>query len=117
MPVNGSARRGESRWDSLRLFTPAFHSALPGMPLLPPGNRFPTKNELADYLEAYAYRFGLPMRLGRRADSLTRRDDHYLINAEDKRYLAEHVVVGTGAYHHPRIPKFATRLAPTIVQL
>jgi putative flavoprotein involved in K+ transport len=118
--LDAGRRLGETwrnRWDSLRLFTPAFHSGLPGMPLPPPGNRFPTKNEIADYLEAYAHRFGLPIRLGRRADSLTRRGDHYLVNAGDERYLADHVVVATGAYHHPRIPEFATYLDPTIVQL
>jgi putative flavoprotein involved in K+ transport len=106
-----------NRWDSLRLFTPAFHSGLPGMPLPPPGNRFPSKDEIADYLEAYAHRFDLPIRLGRRADSLTQRGDHYLVTAGDERYLAEHVVVATGAYHHPRIPEFAAHLNPTIAQL
>src|SRR5215207_2215273 len=62
-----------NRWDSLRLFTPAFHSSLPGMPLPPPGNRFPTKDEIADYLEAYGHSFDLPISLGRRADALTQR--------------------------------------------
>jgi putative flavoprotein involved in K+ transport len=118
--LDAGRRVGETwrnRWESLRLFTPAFHSGLPGMPLPPPGNRFPTKDEIAAYLEAYAHRFHLPIRLGRRADSLTRRGDHYLINAGDERYLAEHVVVATGAYHHPSIPQFAAELDPTIVQL
>jgi putative flavoprotein involved in K+ transport len=118
--LEAGRRVGETwrnRWDSLRLFTPAFHSGLPGMPLPPPGNRFPTKTEIADYLEAYAQRFDLPMRLDRRVDSLTRRGAYYLIIAGDKQYLAERVVVATGAYHHPRIPEFATDLDPTILQL
>jgi putative flavoprotein involved in K+ transport len=49
--LDAGRRVGETwrnRWESLRLFTPAFHSGLPGMPLPPPGNRFPTKDEIAD---------------------------------------------------------------------
>ena len=53
----------KNRWDSLRLFTPARYNALPGMPF--PGERYalPTKDEVAQYLEAYAQRFQLPVRL------------------------------------------------------
>ena len=42
------------RWDSLRLFTPGRYNGLPGMPF--PGSpwAYPTKDETADYLEAYA---------------------------------------------------------------
>src|SRR5690606_13769419 len=45
-------RIGESwrrRWDSLRLFTPARFSALPGMPFPGPPDRYPGKDEVADY--------------------------------------------------------------------
>ncbi|MFF4414453.1 FAD-dependent oxidoreductase [Streptosporangium sp. NPDC001559] len=59
-------RLGESwrrRWDSLRLFTPASLSALPGLPM-PGADRYPGKDEVADYLRAYAAHFELPVRLG-----------------------------------------------------
>jgi putative flavoprotein involved in K+ transport len=106
-----------SRWDSLRLFTPAFHSGLPGMPFPAPGHSFPTKDQTADYLEAYADRFQLPIRLGRRVQSLSRYDGGYLVGVGDQRYTAEHVVVATGPYHHPHVPGFAAGLDPSIVQL
>ena len=51
------------RWDSLKLFTPARYSSLPGMPLPAPADAFLTKDEVADYLEAYVARFHLPVRL------------------------------------------------------
>jgi putative flavoprotein involved in K+ transport len=60
------------RWDSLRLFTPAALNALPGMPFPFPGGYFPTKDETADYLEEYARKFDLPVRLGQHVDSLKR---------------------------------------------
>jgi putative flavoprotein involved in K+ transport len=105
------------RWDSLRLFTPAALNALPGMPFPFPGGYFPTKDETAAYLEEYARKFDLPLRLGRHVDSLRGEDDGYLAAAGEERYLAENVVVATGPYHSPRIPDFAGWLDPSITQL
>ena len=105
------------RWNSLRLFTPAALSGLPGMPFPFPGGYFPTKDETADYLEEYARKFDLPVRLGRHVDSLRREGDGYLASAGEERYMAENVVVATGPYHTPRIPDFAQWLDPSITQL
>src|SRR5213079_223558 len=49
-------------WSSLRLFTPARYDGLPGWPFPAPGWSYPTALEAADYLEAYAARFDLPVR-------------------------------------------------------
>lgn len=49
-----------NRWDSLRLFTPATLSGLPGMPFPFQSGYFPTKGETADYLEEYARKFPPP---------------------------------------------------------
>lgn len=111
----GDAWRG--RWDSLRLFTPAAYDGLPGMPFPAPRGYYPTKDEMADYLEVYAQKFGLPVRLGRRVESLSRCDGVYLLVAGQERYVAENVVVATGPYHAPRIPAFARRLDPSIFQI
>ena len=50
------------RWDSLRLFTPGRYDGLPGMPFPGSPSSYPTKDETADYLEAYAREFELPFR-------------------------------------------------------
>jgi putative flavoprotein involved in K+ transport len=118
--LDAGGRVGETwrnRWDSLRLFTPAFHDGLPGMPFPAPGSYFPTKDETADYLEAYARKFALPVRFGRHVDSLARRDDGYLVSAGNERYAAEQVVVATGPYQHPKTPGFAAGLDLAIFQL
>src|SRR3954463_3231675 len=60
------------RWDSLRLFTPAEFDGLAGMPFPAPAHSFPTKNEMADYLEAYAERFKLPVRTGLKVTGLSK---------------------------------------------
>jgi putative flavoprotein involved in K+ transport len=105
------------RWDSLRLFTPARYDGLPGMPFPAPAFSYPTKEEVADYLEAYAARFELPVRHGVRVDRLAADGDRYLLAAGDRRLEAGQVVVATGAYQRPRIPGFAAELDPGILQL
>jgi putative flavoprotein involved in K+ transport len=105
------------RWDSLRLFTPARYDGLPGWPFPAPARSFPTKDEMADYLEAYAARFDLPVRTGVPVDRLSREGDRYVVTAGTHRYEADQVVVASGAYHSPRIPTFAGELDPGIVQL
>ena len=57
--IGGSWR---DRWDSLVLFTPARYCGLPGWRFPLPDGSFPTKDEVADYLEGYARRFALPIR-------------------------------------------------------
>lgn len=105
------------RWDSLRLFTSASLNSLPGMPFPARWAHFPTKDEMADYLEAYAARFQLPVQLGVKVDELTRDGDRYLIAAGARRLEATHVVVATGAYPTPRVPRFARELDPAITHL
>ena len=105
------------RWDSLRLFTTGRLDSLDGMPFPAPGHQFPTKDEMAAYLEAYATRFRLPVRTGVRVTGLTRRGDRYLVSAGDLRFEADHVVVAMASYQEPRIPAFAAELAPEIRQL
>ncbi|TYL54605.1 FAD-dependent oxidoreductase [Agromyces mariniharenae] len=114
------ARVGDAwrtRWDSLRLFTPARYDGLPGMPFPGDGLAFPTKDELADYLEAYAERNALPIRLGVHVDGVRREDGVYTITAGDRRWTAERVIITTGAFHEPRTPDVAGELGPSIVQL
>lgn len=106
-----------SRWDSLRLFTPARFDSIPGMPFPAPANDFPTKNQMADYLESYAAKFALPVRTGVTVDRVTRDGDRYTVEAGGCVLEAEHVVVAMSDYQHPRIPAFASELDPDIVQL
>jgi len=118
--LEGNQRIGDSwrnRWDSLRLFTPAFLDGLAGMRFPAPAGAFPTKDEMADYLEAYAARFELPVRTGVRVDRLSRRGGRYVAVAGDRRFEAEHVVVAMADYQRPRVPPFARDLHPGVVQL
>jgi putative flavoprotein involved in K+ transport len=119
--LDDRARVGDvwrKRWDSLRLFTPARFAGLDGLPFPAPAFSFPTKDEMADYLETYATTFALPVRSGVRVDRVSRvRNGGFLVVAGDRRFHAENVVVAMAHYQRPRLPAFATTLAPQIVQL
>jgi putative flavoprotein involved in K+ transport len=106
-----------TRWDSLRLFSPARYDGLPGMPFPAPPYSFPTKDEVADYLETYATRFELPVRTGIRVDRLSRQGDRFVVTADGRQFVADNVVVATGGYQAPRVPSFAAKLRPDIMQL
>ena len=106
-----------NRWDSLRLFTPARFDGLAGMRFPAPAHSFPTKDEMADYLEAYATRFDLPVRTGIKVDGLSRQGGRYIITAGERRFQAQHVVVAMARYQVPRFPSFAKDLSPNITQL
>jgi len=105
------------RWDSLRLFTPARNSGLAGWRFPAPALSFPTKDEMADYLESYAAWFDLPVRTGVKVDGLSRQADRYVLAAGGRRFEAERVVVATGANQVPKVPAFADELRSRIVQL
>ncbi|MEW5915387.1 MAG: NAD(P)/FAD-dependent oxidoreductase, partial [Gemmatimonadota bacterium] len=105
------------RWDSLRLFTPARFDALDGMPFPALPNEFPTKHQMADYLEAYAQHFQLPVRTGIRVDKVSRRGSTYIVKAGEYRFEAENVVVAMSKYQEGHVPEFARDLNAQIKQL
>src|SRR5215469_6882080 len=81
-----------NRWDSLRLFTPARYNALPGFRFPAPGDSFPRKDEMADYLESYAKHFRLPVQTGVRVDRLSRQGDRFVVTAGRKRFESENTI-------------------------
>jgi putative flavoprotein involved in K+ transport len=118
--LDANERVGDSwrkRWDSLRLFTPARYNALPGMPFPGPAHAFSRKDEVADYLEAYATRFELPVRAGVTVNRLSRNGSRFVVDAGDRRFEAANVVVAMASHQVPRVPEFAHELDPAIIQL
>jgi putative flavoprotein involved in K+ transport len=118
--LDAHARVGDAwrqRWDSLRLFTPRRYDGLDGMPFPGVANDFPTKDEMADYLESYVTRFGLPVRTGTRVERLSRDGDRYVVLTQGRRLEARHVVIAMSSYQRAVRPAFATELAPAITQL
>jgi putative flavoprotein involved in K+ transport len=105
-----------NRWDSLKLFSPSRY-VLPGLSLESRTDGFPTKNQIADYLERYAQYFGLPVRNGVRVDRLEKQADRFVLNCGSRRYECSNVIVAMANYQTPRTPHFAPEIDPRIVQL
>jgi putative flavoprotein involved in K+ transport len=117
--VDANERIGDAwrnRWDSLRLFTPNRLNGLPGMRFLGYHWGFPSKNEMADYLESYARKFDLEVETGVRVERLTRDGDRFVATARDRRFEADNVVVAMSSWQRPRVPDLASELDPRIVQ-
>jgi putative flavoprotein involved in K+ transport len=106
-----------SRWDSLTLFTPTQHDALPGMPFPGPPDTYPTKDPVADYLQAYAAAFNLPVRPSARVTHLSKTADGFEIRTRDEVFRCRQVVVATGPFQAPFIPPAAQRLDGSVTQL
>ncbi len=113
-PTIGATWR--DRWDSLKLFTPAWISSLPGMPHTAPADAFLGKDEIADYLQRYAARFDLPAWSNMPVQRLAKAAERFVVTANDQQFEADHIVVATGPYQHPRVPAFAAELDPAITQ-
>ena len=118
--LDASERVGDAwrhRYDSLKLFTPARYVGLPGGRFPGSGDASPTKDEMADYLESYVDRFGLPVELETRVERVWREGDTYVVTAGSRRFEAANVIVASGAHREPRVPVIARELDPSIVQL
>jgi putative flavoprotein involved in K+ transport len=108
-----------TRFDSLRLFSPAWASGLPGYAW--PGSplRYPSKDEAAAYLKQYAEHFNFPLQLGQRVvrvAPLAPGPGYEVSTAQGRHYHARNVIVCTGPYTAPRLPDFARQLSASVTQ-
>ena len=93
-----------SRWDSLRAFTPAQYDNLPGLAFPAAPDTYPGKDDVADYLQAYAAHFELPVRLNTMVTSLTRSNGVYVARAKAGAWEARQAVIPARREQQQRIP-------------
>ena len=111
----GSAWR--ERWESLTLFTPRRYSALPGLPFPGDPDGYPTRDEVIAYLERYAETFQLPIELNSEVKKLKVGDEvRFRLELEHRTIAADQVVVATGPFQKPFVPKLAQKLSPDVFQ-
>jgi putative flavoprotein involved in K+ transport len=106
-----------TRWESLRLFTPAEHDALPGLPFPAPAGTYPGKEAVAEYLRDYATAFDLPVELNARVTGLRRTDAGFQLSTTDRTYTARQVIVATGPFQTPFVPPLAAGLDDSVIQV
>jgi len=105
-----------TRWDSLRLFTPARYDNLPGLAFPGDPDHYPTRDEVVSYLTDYARHFALPVELGSRVIAVHAESGGYRVELADRALHAHQVVIATGPFQVPRVPAVAQGLHPDIVQ-
>jgi putative flavoprotein involved in K+ transport len=105
------------RWNSLKLFTSARYDSLPGMAFPGDPDRYPTRDEVADYLVDYAREFGLPVELNSRVRAVRRKNGGYVVELDDRTYEAQQVVIATGPFQTPSVPRIAEELGDDVVQM
>ena len=119
--IDGHKRVGDSwrfRYDSLKLFTPKSHSALPGLSLSGDQHSYPTKDEVADYLEEYARTFDLPVKNNTKVIKVSKKDGVFHILTDANEIIkSNNVVVATGPFQNPFTPEFSGKLPSNIVQV
>jgi putative flavoprotein involved in K+ transport len=107
-----------SRWDSLKLFTPAQYDALPGMAFPAPADTYPIKDPVADYLQAYAAAHALPVRLDAKVTELRQVGEGFEVRTvDDEVFRARQVVVATGPFQVPSVPPPAGKLDASVTQV
>jgi putative flavoprotein involved in K+ transport len=105
------------RWDSLKLFTPARYSGLPGLPFPGDPDSYPGRDDVVAYLTEYARHFALPVALGSRVHAIRRAEARYLVEVDGRSYRADQVVVATGPFQVPFVPPIADQLGQDVFQL
>ncbi len=101
-PVPGGA--WPHAWDSLRLFSVARHSSLPGWPMPPFADGYPTARHVVDYLAAYEKRYDVPVRRPVRVTEVSRGDGGLLVHTDAGTWVAQHVISATGTWWRPFRP-------------
>ncbi len=96
-------------YDRLHLHTDARHSALPFVPMPEAYPRYVSRDQLVAYLEAYATRFRLDVRLGQDVTSARRIDGGWQVDAAANRYEGTDLVVATGRTRVPFMPDWPGR--------
>lgn len=116
-PAVANAWRNQ-RWDSFTLVTPNFQVRMPGAEYRgtdPYG--FMPLAEVVEYFDGYVERFHLPVHCGVEVFSVEKMGEEYLVRTSEGDFEAANVVIATGLYQAPKIPKLSLRIPSNILQM
>ena len=107
------------RWDSFTLVTPNWQCQLPGHHYDgddPQG--FMNKNEIIQYLQKFKEKVDPPVKEGVRVKRVTALENgHYQVSTSDQQYTCEQLIIASGGYRDPIIPRFAEKIPTQVMQL
>lgn len=109
-------------WDSLRLFSPAEASSLPGWPMSRPTDvnytgEFPSRQQVVDYLTQYESRYKFPIERPVRVNQVSATGNGYEIETDRGTWQTSAVISTTGTASHPFIPPYSGLADYTGLQL
>jgi putative flavoprotein involved in K+ transport len=97
-------------WASLRLFSPAAYSSLPGWPMPPEkgGSETPSADHVRQYLEAYEQRYRLPIQRPNTVTGVERdpKGDGFRVVTDQGSWSTQVVVSATGTWGRPFWPRY-----------
>jgi putative flavoprotein involved in K+ transport len=94
-------------YDSLRLFSPAAFSSMPGMPFHGDPGRYPARDEAADYLERYASTIPVEIQTSTRVTTVRQDDGAFSVfTAHGEKLSAAGIVAASGSFSKPHRPVF-----------
>ena len=96
-------------YESLHLFTPAKYSSLPGLPFPGDPERYPSRNEMTEYLQAYAAQFELPVQTNTQVITVEKESTVFVVNTSNGTYRARSIIVSAGPFNEPYIPPIPGR--------
>ncbi|MGE7153052.1 MSMEG_0569 family flavin-dependent oxidoreductase [Methylorubrum rhodesianum] len=107
------------RWDTFCLVTPNWQCDLPGHPYDGPDpDGFMKKDEIVAYLKAFVAKVKPPIREGVAVTRVERREDGlFSVRTSEGVYTANEVVVASGGYQVPIVPRMAEKLPGSIMQM
>ena len=108
-----------ARWDNFCLVTPNWQCDLPGHPYDGPDpHGFMKKDEIIAYVRGFVAKVAPPIREGVSVTRVTRRPEGgFAVKTSDGDYTADEIVVASGGYHTPIIPRMAEKLPASIAQI
>lgn len=107
------------RWDSFTLVTPNWQCALPNHPYDgddPKG--FMKRDDIIGYLERFAAKVKPPILESVSVEKITKSaDGQFVVLTTQGEFTAEQVVIASGGYLKPIIPRMAERIPETVLQI
>lgn len=93
-------------WSSLRLFSPATWSSLPGWPMPAVGPDYPSRSQVIEYITRYEAHYSVPVERPVWVDRIEQREDGFALYTAGRVWTARAVVCATGTWRNPSIPRY-----------